>query len=436
MPRRLFPVVFGILVLALPVGAQAPSPLEAEVKRRAQEVTPQVVAWRRDIHEHPELGNNEVRTAKVVADHLRKLGLEVKTGVAKTGVVAVLRGGKPGPSIALRADMDALPVTEEVNLPFKSKVRAQYNGQDVGVMHACGHDNHVAILLGTATVLAGMKDKLPGTVTFLFQPAEEGPPAGERGGAAVMMEEGALDNPKVEAVFGMHVRPGRAGEVGYHAGGAMASSDGVQITIKGRQTHGAVPWGGIDPIVVSAQVINALQAIVSRQMNLALAPAVLTIATIHGGVRNNIIPDSVVMTGTLRMFDPGMLDDIRARIKRTVTDVAAAWGATADVRLTMGTPVLVNDPALTAKMVPTLERYARKASPDIAWTPSEDFALFRNKAPILFVFMGVTPDDVKVEDAPSNHSPKFFADESALPYGVQVMSGLAVDYLTGAKAKK
>ena len=435
MPRRFSLAALAVFAAAPLLAAQAPSSLEAEIRRRALAVNPQVVAWRRDIHEHPELGNRETRTAALVAAHLRSLGLEVRTGVATTGVVGILRGGRPGPSVALRADMDALPVTEEGNLPFKSIVRTEYNGQQVGVMHACGHDNHVAILLGTATVLAAMKDKLPGTVTFLFQPAEEGPPAGERGGAAVMIEQGAIDNPRVEAVFGLHVRPGPAGEVGYHAGGAMAGSDGIAITVKGRQTHGAVPWGGIDPVVVSAQVINGLQAIVSRQMNLALAPAVLTIATIHGGVRGNIIPDSVVMTGTLRMFDEAMQKDIHMRIRRTVTDIASAWGTTATVTITAGTPVLVNDPGLTARMQPSLERYARRAVADIPWTPSEDFALFGKRVPSLFVFMGVTPDSVRVEDASSNHSPKFFADESALPYGVQVMTGLAVDYLTNPRPK-
>ena len=435
MSHRLSLAVLALITAAPVLAAQSPTSLEAEIKRRTLAVTPQVVAWRRDIHEHPELGNRETRTAALVAAHLRSLGLEVRTGVATTGVVGILRGGKPGPAIALRADMDALPVTEEGNLPFKSTVRTEYNGQQVGVMHACGHDNHVAILLGTATVLAGMKAELPGTVTFLFQPAEEGPPAGERGGAGVMIEQGALDNPKVEAVFGLHVRPGRIGEVGYHAGGAMASSNALTIVVHGKQTHGAVPWGGIDPVVVSAQVITGLQAIISRQMNLAVAPAVLTIATIHGGVRNNIIPDSVVMTGTIRMFDPAMQQDIQARIRRTVTDLASAWGATATVTIVPGTPVLVNDPALTARMQPTLERYAKRAFADIPWTPSEDFALYGRKAPSLFVFLGVTPDSMKVEDAASNHSPKFFADESALPYGVQVMTGLAVDYLTNPRPK-
>ena len=421
--------------MAPALAAQSPTAFEAEIKKRTQAVLPQVVAWRRDIHEHPELGNRETRTAALVAAQLRALGLEVRTGVATTGVVGVLRGGKPGPSIALRADMDALPVTEEVDLPFRSRVTAEYNGQQVGVMHACGHDTHTAMLLGAATVLAGMKAELPGTVTFLFQPAEEGPPAGEFGGAAVMIGQGAIDNPKVEAVFGLHVTNARMGEVGYHAGGAMASSDMLDIVIKGRQTHGAVPWGGIDPIVVSAQVINALQAIVSRQTNLALAPAIITIGSIHGGVRRNIIPDSVVLSGTIRMFDAAMQKDIHERIRRTVTDVAAAWGATASVKIAMQTPVLVNDPALTARMVPSLERYARHAAPTIPWTPSEDFAFFGKRVPSLFVFLGVTPDSVRVEDAATNHSPRFFADESALPYGVQVMAGMAVDYLTTARPK-
>lgn len=432
MLRRLSLALLAAASLAPALTAQAPGSLEAEIRSRTQTALPQVVAWRRDIHQHPELSNRETRTAELVAAHLRSLGLEVRTGVARTGVVGVLRGGKPGPAIALRADMDALPVTEEVDLPFKSVERTEYNGQQVGVMHACGHDTHVAMLLGTASVLAGMKAKLPGTVTFIFQPAEEGPPAGEVGGAPIMIGQGALDNPKVEAVFGLHVRPGRAGEVGFMAGGFMASSDMLDIVIHGRQTHGAVPWGGLDPIVVSAQVINALQAIVSRQTNVAQAPAVLTIGSIHGGVRRNIIPDSVVLSGTIRMFDAAMQKEIHERIRQTVAGVTAAWGATASVKIVAQTPVLVNDPALTARMRPSLERYARGAVPAIPWTPSEDFAFYGKRAPSLFVFLGVTPDSVRIEDAAQNHSPRFFADESALPYGVQVLSGLAVDYLTAA----
>ncbi len=435
MTRRIAIAVGAALYAAPVLLAQSPSAFEAEVRKRTQAVLPQVVAWRRDLHEHPELGNHETRTAGIIAAQLRSLGLEVRTGVAVTGVVGILRGGRPGPSIAMRADMDALPVTEEGNLPFKSTVKTEYNGQQVGVMHACGHDNHVAILLGAATVLAGMKAQLPGTVTFLFQPAEEGPPAGERGGAQVMIEQGAIDNPKVEAVFGLHVRPGKIGEVGYKANGAMASSDGLDITIRGRQTHGAVPWGGIDPIVVTAQVVNALQAIVSRQTNLAQAPAIITIGSVHGGVRRNIIPDSVVMQGTIRMFDTAMQNDIHDRIRRTVTKVAEAWGATATVTIAPQTPVVVNDPALTERMRPTLERYARRAFSDLAWTASEDFAFFGARVPSLYVFLGVTPDSIRVEDAASNHSPRFVADESALPYGVQVMTGLAVDYLTAPRAK-
>jgi amidohydrolase len=433
--RTLATIALLAAAAAPSLAAQSPSALEAEIRRRTQEVLPQVVAWRRDLHEHPELGNRETRTAGIVAAHLRKLGLEVRTNVATTGVVGVLRGGRPGPAVALRADMDALPVTEEVDLPFRSRARAEYNGQQVGVMHACGHDQHVSILLGTATVLAGLRDRLPGTVVFLFQPAEEGPPPGETGGAKVMIAEGVLDNPKVEAVFGLHVRPGRSGEVGFKADGAMASSDQLDIVIRGRQTHGAVPWAGIDPIVVTAQAINALQAVVSRQTNLAQAPAVITIGSMHGGVRRNIIPDSVVLSGTIRMFDSEMQQEIHQRITRTVTSVAAAWGGTADVRIERQTPVLVNERALTAQMAPTLHRYARRAYADIAWTPSEDFAFFGQKVPSLFVFLGATPDSVRVEDAAPNHSPRFFADESALPYGVQVMTGLAVDYLHAPRAR-
>lgn len=436
MRRTLLFTLWTAAFAAPALTAQNPSAVEADIKKRTQEVIPQVVAWRRDLHEHPELGNRETRTAGIVAAHLRKLGLEVRTDVAKTGVVGILRGAKPGPSIALRADMDALPVTEEVDLPFRSRARAEFNGQPVGVMHACGHDNHVAILLGTATVLAGMRDKLPGTVTFLFQPSEEGPPPGETGGAKDMIAQGALDNPKVEAVFGLHVvSTAPAGDVGYKAAGAMASSDALDIVIRGRQTHGAMPWAGIDPIVVTAQAISALQSIVSRQTNLVQTPAVITIGSVHGGVRRNIIPDSVVLSGTIRIFDRTIQQDVHERIKRTVTKVAEAYGATADVRIETSTPVLVNDPALTTKMVPTLTRYARRAFADVAWTASEDFAYFNEKAPSLFFFLGVRPDSVRVEDAAPNHSPRFFADETALPYGVQVMTGLAVDYLNAPRVR-
>ena len=409
----------------------AASAFHAAIDKAADAVLPKVVAWRRDFHEHPELGNSEVRTAKVVADELKALGLEVKTGIARTGVVALLRGGKPGPVVALRSDMDALPVTEVGDLPFRSRVTATWAGQQTGVMHACGHDLHMAMLLGTAHVLAGLKDQLAGSVKFIFQPAEEGPPPGEEGGASLMVKEGAMENPKVDAIFGLHVFPDEVGTIGWRARGIMAQADTLRITVKGRQTHGAVPWGGVDPIVVSAQIVLGLQTLISRQADLAKAPAVLTIGAINGGNRQNIIPEEVKMLGTLRTFDPQMRDDLLTRIRRTISLIAQSAGATADVTLGDGYPVTYNDPALTARMDPTLRRIAGERSrPDVTpRTAAEDFSYFQREAPGLFLFLGVTPKGTPPEKVFENHSPYFFADEGALITGVRVMSNLAVDYL-------
>jgi amidohydrolase len=408
-----------------------------DAARRIDQVMPKVVAWRRDVHQNPELGNREVRTAKLVADHLRSLGIEVKTGVAHTGVVGVLRGGKPGPVVALRADMDALPVTEQVNLPFASKVRTTYNGQDVGVMHACGHDNHVAILMGVAEVLAGMRSALAGSVKFIFQPAEEGPPEGEQGGAKMMLDQGVLTNPNptAEVIFGLHVWPDTVGRLTYRAGGIMAAADGLRIVVRGKQTHGAVPWGGVDPIVVSAQIITALQTIPSRQMDLTAAPSIVTIGQISGGVRGNIIPDSVVMVGTIRTLDPQHHKDIHMRIRRTVEKIAESAGATASVTITPSYPVTHNDPALTERMVPTLRRTARdgKAAVLAPVTGAEDFSYFQQKIPGLYFFLGVTPDGTDPATAAKNHSPLFFADEKALPVGVRALTQLTLDYMAGSK---
>jgi len=427
----------GILVLmTFPslLAAQS-SRLDAEIDRRAALVEGKVVAWRRDIHAHPELSNREVRTAQMVADHLRALGLEVRTGVAHNGVVGVLRGGKPGRVVALRADMDALPVTEEVNVPFASKVRATYNGQDVGVMHACGHDAHVAILMGVAELLAGMKADLPGTVKFIFQPAEEGVPSGESGGAEMMIAEGALDNPKPGAIFGLHVFPYPAGEIHYRAGGAMASADGLRIVVRGRQTHGAQPWSGIDPIVVASQIVLGLQTITSRQVDITSSPAIVTIGAVHGGVRNNIIPDSVVMIGTIRAFDTAMRRDIWMRVRRTAEGVAQSAGAVAAVTIDSGPPVTYNDPTLTEQMTPTLRRVAGadKVGSAEAKTTAEDFSRYQEKIPGLFFFLGITPPGVDPRSAAPNHSPRFFVDEAALPVGVRALAHLAVDYLTPAR---
>ena len=427
----------ALAALALPaaLAAQAPaSPLAARSAAAVAAVMPKVVAWRRDIHQHPELSNREVRTGKLVADHLRALGLEVREGVAKTGVVGVLRGGRPGPTVALRADMDALPVTEEVDLPFRSTATSTYNGQDVGVMHACGHDAHVAMLMGAAEVLAGLKAELPGTVVFVFQPAEEGPPPGERGGASVMIEQGALDRPKVDAIFGLHVFAKLpTGTLHVKPAGIMASSDNLRIVVRGRQTHGAMPWAGVDPIVVASQIVGTLQTITSRQTDVTLAPAVVTIGTIRGGTRFNIVPDSVVMEGTIRTFDEAMQRDIHERVRRTAARVAEASGATAEATITTTNPVTSNDPALTERMLPTLRRVAgaEAVRPAQATTTAEDFAHYQRKVPGVFLFLGVTPPGPDLATAAANHSPRFTVDEAALPVGVRTLVGLAVDYLEG-----
>jgi amidohydrolase len=431
------PTLAVLAVVPCLVSAQAPAPLTAEFERRAAAVANSVVAWRRDLHQHPELANQEVRTAKLVADHLRKLGLEVQTGVAKTGVVGVLRGGKPGPVVALRADMDALPVVEEVDLPFKSTVRATFNGQDVGVMHACGHDHHVAILMGIAEALAGMKAQIPGTVKFIFQPAEEGLPIGERGGAAVMVEQGVLENPKVDAIFGLHVFPFDVGKVTYRAGGVMASSDTWRVVIRGRQTHGALPWNGVDPIVVASQLVTTMQSIISRQTDLTLTPAILTTGYIRGGVRVNIIPDSVEMGGTIRTFDESVRDSIHARFRRLATNLAAAAGAQAVVEIEKGNSVTFNDPGLTARMVPSLQRALGPAnvSEGRPTTTAEDFSVYQKKVPGMFFFLGITPTGADPATVAPNHSPKFFADEGALVPGMKALGRMALDFLAGGGAR-
>jgi amidohydrolase len=420
-------------LLALPIPCLAQSTrLGAEIDRRSAQVAGKVLAWRRDIHEHPELSNRETRTAELVANHLRSLGMEVRTGVAHTGVIGVLRGGKPGPVVALRADMDALPVTEEVDLPFASKVRTTYNGQDVGVMHACGHDTHTAMLMGVAEVLAGMRADLPGTVKFIFQPAEEGAPAGERGGAELMIEEGALDDPKPSAIFGLHVLPFPAGEIRYRAGGIMASADGLRIVVRGRQTHGGQPWNGIDPIVVASQIVLGLQTITSRQVDLTAGAAVITVGAINGGIRSNIIPDSVVMLGTIRTFDTAVRNDIHQRVRRTAESIAQSAGATAQVVIDTSTAVTYNDPALMEQTLPALRAAAGANHVALAQpvTPAEDFSRYQQRIPGVFFFLGITPPGTDSSKVAPNHSPHFFVDEAALPVGVRALAGVAVDYLS------
>ncbi len=413
----------------------APSSLAALIDAAAPAIEAQVLAWRRDLHQHPELGNREIRTAGIVADHLRALGLdEVRTGVAHTGVVGLLKGGLPGPVVALRADMDALPVTEEVDLPFASKVRGQWNGDEVGVMHACGHDCHVAILMAVAQVLTGLRAQLRGSVKFIFQPAEELPPEGEEGGAAMMIREGALEKPTPQAIFGLHVTSKLpTGTVGWRSGPAMASADTLKITVHGNQTHGAAPWSGVDPIVTAAQVVLGLQTVVSRSIDLTQEPAVVTIGMIHGGVRENIIPDKVEMGGTIRTFDEGMRDDIHERVTTLAEAVARGSRATCKVCVTKNYPVTINDPALTAAMLPTLQRVAGLGLHEVPKiTASEDFSFFQRIVPGLFIFLGVTEPGSDPRTAPMNHSPRFKVDEAGLLLGVRAMAHLACDYLEAA----
>jgi amidohydrolase len=423
--------------ILLPLGsalAQRPDPLVTEIDRRAKEVAAQVIDWRHDIHQHPELSFAETRTAALVAAHLKRLGLEVRTGVGGNGVVGVLKGGRPGPVVALRADMDALPVAELVDVPYKSTVRTTYNGVETGVMHACGHDMHVAILMGTAEVLAGMRSQLQGTVKFIFQPAEEGPPTG---GAGPMIRDGALEDPKPDAIFALHVGAGALGTVGYRGGASQASTDNFRIVVHGKQTHGAMPAAGVDPLVVGAQILLGLQTIVSRQVNLADAPLVLTVGAFNGGLRENIIPDSSVMIGTIRALSPTMRTDVHARLRRTAVNIAEAAGATADVTIVEGYPVSVHDESLAQFIGPVLRRTVgadkvRNSEPSM---PSEDFSRFEEIVPGLMFNLGVTPTAVDWRTAASNHSPLFQGDDAALETGVRLMSNVAAEYLRSGKPK-
>jgi len=395
-------------------------------------VESKVIGWRRDIHQNPELGNREFETARKIAEHLEGLGFdEVRTGIAHTGVVGILKGGRPGPTIALRADMDALPVAEQTGLPFASKVKAEYNGKQVSVMHACGHDTHVAILMGAAEVLASNRDKISGTIQFFFQPAEEGAPAGEEGGAKLMIKEGVLGGADApEAIFGLHAWPVRAGTINYRSGSFLAAADWLQINVKGRQTHGSSPWKGVDPVFVAAEIMTALQAIPSRQLDITKGPAVITIGSVHGGVRGNIIPDEVEMLGTIRTFDAGVRENLHAKLRRTVRLIAEASGATASVTIEPYSPVTANDPELLDRMMPTL-RYAAgegNVNEHPLITGAEDFAHFQRTIPGLYLMLGVNKEGVAAGEAPANHSPFFDANEDALIVGVRTMVGLALDY--------
>ena len=398
----------------------------------AKAVEPDVIRWWQDFHQHPELGNREFRTAGIVAEHLGSLGFEVRTKIAHTGVVGVLRGAKPGPVLALRADMDALPVTEQTGLPFASTATTEWEGKEVGVMHACGHDAHTAMLMGAAQVFANMRDALPGTLVLIFQPAEEGAPSGETSGAAEMLRQGVLDNPAPEAILALHVAPDPLGHITYTPGAAMASADPLTITVRGKGTHAATPWFGVDPIVAAAQIIMGLQAVISRRTDLATAPAVVTIGAIHGGNRGNVIPDEVVLQGTIRALDPEVRRDLHARIRESVTAIAKAAGAEADVHIDTdaGYPVTVNDAALTQEMVAVLER-AFGAEQVYTYPPvmgGEDFSFFAERVPGFYFYLGIASPDA--EEVHVNHSPHFQIDERALRNGVVALAELAFAYLT------
>ena len=419
-----------LTAVASPAYALDPAEVEA-VRAAAARMQPRVVAWRRDIHANPELANREKRTAKIVADHLKRLGLEVETGVAYTGVIGVLKGGRPGATVALRADMDGLPVQEATGLPFASKVTTTYNGQTVHVAHACGHDSHVAMLMGAAEILAGMRDRIPGTIVFIFQPAEEGAPVEEDGGARLMVKQGVLERYKPAAIFGIHSLKGEAGTLFYRPGPLMAAADQIHIRLKGKQTHGAWPWQGIDIVGVGSQIVQALNGVAARQMD-ARIPLVLTIATFNAGVRYNIIPEEATLSGTLRTFDATQREEVKRRIVETARAVAASWGATAEVSFVESGPVTYNDPALAREILPGLAQAAGegKATDDILpTTVAEDFSYFQEKIPGVYYFLGVTPPGVSQDAAPPNHSPMFDVWEPAMEVGVRAHVITALGYL-------
>lgn len=434
-------VAIAVAVAALPMtalGAISGAQLDAAAKA----IEPKTIEWRRDFHEHPELSNREVRTAEQIAKRLRALGLEVKTGVGVTGVVGLLRGAQPGRTVGLRADIDALPVTEQTDVPFKSKATAQFRGETVGVMHACGHDSHVAILLSVAEVLAGLRNQLAGQVLFVFQPAEEGPPEGERGGAILMLEQGAFKMAKPDVMYGLHVIASLpTGVIGYRSGPFMAGADSFTIVVKGRQTHGSRPWGGVDPIVVSSQIVTGLQTIVSRQLDITAIPSVITVGAIKGGIRFNIIPDQVEMIGTVRTFSTDVRNDIVRRMQTTASGIAQASGATATVRFKdlakpesadeISLPPVVNDAAVTTAALPVFERLVGKANVrEISLqTTADDYSFFGQQVPSLYFWIGITPPDRDPQQAAFNHSPLFYLDEAGMNTGVRALLALTTEYL-------
>jgi len=396
-----------------------------------QKLNKKVIQWRHEIHQNPELSNREFKTAEKVAAHLKSLGMEVQTGIAHTGVVGVLKGKKPGKVLALRADMDALPVTEQNDLSFRSTVQTTYNGKETGVMHACGHDTHVAILMGVAELLAANTD-FAGTVKFIFQPAEEGAPEGEEGGADLMIAEGVLENPKVDAIFGLHINSGtHVGKVRYRPQGIMASSQRFVINVKGKQAHGSQPWMSVDPILISAKIVDGLQSIISRNAELTKEAAVISVGSIHSGIRFNIIPEEAQMIGTIRTLDKEMKEVIRNRMTELVPKIAQAYGGEAEVIIQDGAPITYNDPDLTSQMIPSIERVLGKDNLEVvnAVTGAEDFSYFQQEIPGFYFFLGGTPKTLPETEAPSHHTPNFFIDDSALIYGVNVLTAMVKDYL-------
>jgi len=441
MHRSLLGMAWVLATCCSSAWCQQDESLRVRVDEITRTIEPQVITWRRDIHQHPELSNREYRTGKLVAEHLRQLGLEVRAPVAHTGVVGVLRGAHPGPVVALRADMDALPVTEESGLPFASTTKANWLGQEVGVAHVCGHDGHTAILMGVAEVLATLRERINGTVVFIFQPAEEGPPSGEEGGASLMIKEGALKDPAPNAIFGLHLNSRTPlGKAGVRSGPFMASGDTFRIVVNGSQTHAALPWLGIDPIVLSSQVIQGIQTIESRQVNVLLEPSVISIGVINGGNRPNIIPDKVEMSGMIRALDETMRNDIQKRLSRTAEKIAESGGGSATVSITPNYDVTNNDERLALLATESLKTTLGSANvftnPKV--TVSEDFSAYQKVIPGFFYFLGVVPPDTKPETVFPNHSPRFWIDERVLAIGVRSLSNIAIDYLasSGGRAKQ
>lgn len=419
--------LFFLILSTISLNAQ-----NSTVNQLIIDVEPKVIEWRRHFHENPELSNREFRTAEKIAEYLKSLGLEVKTGIAHTGVVGILNGNQPGPVVALRADIDALPVTERTPVPFASKVIDTYNGAETGVMHACGHDAHIAMLMGVAEVLSKIKNELKGTVLFIFQPAEEGAPIGEEGGAELMIKEGVLKNPNVDVIFGLHISSKTTvGQIEYKPGGIMASAQTFTIKVKGKQAHGSTPWLGTDPIVVAAQIINGLQTIVSRDTELTKEAAVISVGMIKGGVRSNIIPEEVDMIGTIRTLDYEMQKKIHIEMKHRVPAIAEAFGATATIEIDKGYPITYNNVNLTAEMVPSLEKAVGKENVKLisAITGAEDFSFFQNEIPGLYFFVGGKPVNVEKKDATGHHTPDFYLDESGFIYGVKSFVELTIDYI-------